>query len=1047
MTEPTHDLDEAIHLDREALALHPPGHADRSDSLNKLAIHLWSRFEGTRQMQDLEEAIEIDREALSLRPFGHSGRSNSLFNLAIDLRSRFKQTGQLQDLEAAIELDRESLSLRPPGHSVRFNSLSNVAIDLRFRFEQTGHLQDLDEAIELDREALSLRPPGDPNRFFSLNNLAQGLWSRFEQTGQLQDLAASVELYREALSLQPPGHANRSDALNNLARGLRSRFEQTGQLQYLEEAIRLNREALSLRPPGHPVRLHSLSNVAINLRSRFEQTGRLQDLEEAIELHREALSLQPPGRSDRSLYLNNLANCLLSRFEQTGLQDLEEAIELNREALSLRPPGQPNRFLYLNNLAYGLHFHFKQTGQLQNLEEAIELNYEALSLRPLDHPRRPASLINLGETLYSRFKRTEQRHNLEEAIELYREALSLLPFGHPHCPDSLSNLGESLHSRFMQTGQLQDIDKAIEYYREALAICRAGSPLYIPCLAGLSRALLARFRAIPREDDLNEAFYMFSTATESRFTDVGQQLLGAQSWVQSAREFQHSSLLSAYVQCLALLQRGLAISPSLELQWKSLTRNSSSLAVDAASSAIDKGQLNVAVEMLEQGRALLWSRMKGYRQPVLELRAINPALADKFETVSNELEHLATSRLRLEDDVSGRVPRFTTAWDDQWKKQRVLSDEWNEIVGRIRQIEGFSDFLQPVPFGRLKQAAAEGPVIIVNVSSYRSDALVLRDDTSDPTLVPLANSVFDEVGKLSEVLGQARRRGEDTLAAVIHDVLCALWKLVAQPVVDQLQSLGVAERSRIWWCPTGKLCSLPLHAAHPLITGERGLPDLFVSSYTPTLSSLISARENIPAMRSKYPQLLTVGRADDSLRCVDAELDGIQELGDFVDTIVEKQATPDAVLDNLQTHPWAHFACHGHLDDEQPFKSSFKLYGGSRLTVMDILQSRLPNAEFAFLSACHSAAGDYVHTPDEVLHIAAAMQFCGFRGVVGTLWGMADDDGPVLSQEFYKHMFRHDDPTKVDYKDSAVALRSGIKALRKSGVPLHRWAAFVHIGA
>ena len=126
-------------------------------------------------------------------------------------------------------------------------------------------------------------------------------------------------------------------------------------------------------------------------------------------------------------------------------------------------------------------------------------------------------------------------------------------------------------------------------------------------------------------------------------------------------------------------------------------------------------------------------------------------------------------------------------------------------------------------------------------------------------------------------------------------------------------------------------------------------------------------------------------------------MEGIKTLGDFVDIIVEEQATPGAVLENLQTHLWAHITCHGHLDDAQPFKLSFKLYEGSDLTVMDILQSRLPNAEFAFLSACHSAAGDYVHTRDEVLHLAVAMQFCGFSSVVGTLWGMADDDGPILS--------------------------------------------------
>ena len=80
-----------------------------------------------------------------------------------------------------------------------------------------------------------------------------------------------------------------------------------------------------------------------------------------------------------------------------------------------------------------------------------------------------------------------------------------------------------------------------------------------------------------READLNEAFDTFVVATENRFDGVREQLSTAQSWVRSACEFRHSSLLAAYIKSLALLQRGLIISPSLELQWVSLTRYSSLL--------------------------------------------------------------------------------------------------------------------------------------------------------------------------------------------------------------------------------------------------------------------------------------------------------------------------------------------------------------------------------------------------------------------------------------------------------------------------------------
>jgi len=36
---------------------------------------------------------------------------------------------------------------------------------------------------------------------------------------------------------------------------------------------------------------------------------------------------------------------------------------------------------------------------------------------------------------------------------------------------------------------------------------------------------------------------------------------------------------------------------------------------------------------------------------------------------------------------------------------------------------------------------------------------------------------------------------------------------------------------------------------------------------------------------------------------------------------------------------------------------------------------------------------------DEALHLRAAMQYCGFRSVVGTTWAMAGTDGRDLAEE------------------------------------------------
>jgi CHAT domain-containing protein len=78
-----------------------------------------------------------------------------------------------------------------------------------------------------------------------------------------------------------------------------------------------------------------------------------------------------------------------------------------------------------------------------------------------------------------------------------------------------------------------------------------------------------------------------------------------------------------------------------------------------------------------------------------------------------------------------------------------------------------------------------------------------------------------------------------------------------------------------------------------------------------------------------------------------------------------------------------HLACHGEQADS-PLDSAFLLSDG-RLTIQDLMSIRLPNAVLAFLSACQTAKGSE-DLPDQAVHLAASMLFCGFRSVVGTMW-------------------------------------------------------------
>jgi CHAT domain-containing protein len=164
--------------------------------------------------------------------------------------------------------------------------------------------------------------------------------------------------------------------------------------------------------------------------------------------------------------------------------------------------------------------------------------------------------------------------------------------------------------------------------------------------------------------------------------------------------------------------------------------------------------------------------------------------------------------------------------------------------------------------------------------------------------------------------------------------------------------------------------------------------------------------------------------------------------------LVSSRATPSTALEGLQGSQLAHFACHGVLETGKPFEASFKLHGGKRLTLLEIVRTRIPDAELAFLSCCHAAeiTGDSVS--DEALHLTAAMQYCGFRSVVGTMWAMSDTDGRDLSKNFYKSLFSSQDSSVPYYERSAEALRNATQQLReKRGITLERWVNFVHYGA
>ena len=173
---------------------------------------------------------------------------------------------------------------------------------------------------------------------------------------------------------------------------------------------------------------------------------------------------------------------------------------------------------------------------------------------------------------------------------------------------------------------------------------------------------------------------------------------------------------------------------------------------------------------------------------------------------------------------------------DQHERVCHLNLELQRVVTNIRKLPGLSRFLLPSFFPDLQRAASGGPVITISASKYSCDALLVFLDR-DPIHIPLQITQ----GKCSRpvngapYLGRARKAGRRELAFSLRK----LWDVAHRrsPPDDSITHLVVPHRRVVLCCP--------LHSAGPYSKGQWNPPRLYVSSYTPTTTALVRARENV----------------------------------------------------------------------------------------------------------------------------------------------------------------------------------------------------------
>ncbi|HEU5472708.1 MAG TPA: CHAT domain-containing protein [Actinophytocola sp.] len=1104
------DLEHAIRIGRHAAELCPSDHPDRAGILSNLSSTLLARFERAGNREDIQEAIGAARSAVACRPsddpdraaylavlcagllhnFRQTGITTNLdegilaakaaveatptstpdhfkylTNLAASYLERFTHLGSEADLNDAISVGRRAAEAIPAGDPDRVAVLSNLSAALRTRFTHTGASADLDEAISITRATIGTTPADNPWQVALLIQLGGALRTRFTRTGDLTDLAGAISNAREAIERMPRDHINFPRCLHNLGAALLNRFERLGDRADLDEAIDVARAAVDSAPADLPDRARMLSMLSGALRDRSQLTGTVTDLDEAISVARAAIDAAPPNHAERNSYLGNLSAALRIRFEHTGARtDLDQAISALREAVEAMPVGHSDRPGLLSMLGSALEIRFQRSGSAADLDEAIAVGRQAVHTAPVNQPDRANYLTILGNCLSTRFMRARAIADLDEAVMFGRQALDAAPTDHRLREAYLSNLAIALRFRAEHTGREADWEQAIALSRQAVATTPTDQPNYAERLINLGNVLNSRGTPAAREEAITT--YIQAAALASGKPSV--RLNAAQVAAALTTPTQAGRMSGLLETAVWLLPEVASLRLHRSDQQHALSKVAG-LASDAAAAALAHEVAGEppavrALRLLELGRGVMLSLALGARSDVTDLRVRHPELADRFIHLRNLLDHI---------DTDASLAAGVTGFGQQAEDRHHVASAFHATIAEIRALEGYKAFLLPPEPAQMVRHAERGPIVVINVSRYRSDAILVQQQGVTSIALPDVGRdvLIDRIRTFYHALDSAHEPGSNPeqrrhAQEMIHEVLAWLWDAAAKPILDELGYCHTPEPGaawpRLWWASGGIMGFLPIHAAghHAEARGACDRPtvmDRVISSYTPTIRALGYARECDTAMTAPEQALIvampTTPGEHSHLPYAGMEADLVHAHLPSATLLIENSAadaqlpTKTAVLAHLRECAIAHFACHGGSDPDDPSQSRLLLHDHDTdpLTVASLVPIQLEHAKLAYLSACHTAFNPSFDLADEAIHLTTAFQLAGYPHVVGTLWQISDQLAIRIADAFYAAITTHDN--RIDTNTAAEAIHRAVRVIRdKLPTTPSLWAAYLHAG-
>jgi len=986
------------------------------------------RLKAALASHDLVAMVQIRQDHVKLVEEVAGPESPQLASALNSLAGVYRDQSRL---DLALPILERALSIREKVLGVDHQETVVLVNNLAMAYEDLGRF---DLALALNQRALAIREKklGTDSLEYagSLNNLAT-LYLRMGRLGEAQAGAERSQAIIEKLNgADSPLTAT---SLNNLA----SILEKIG---LYEKAMPLYERALAIREkrfgPDHIETVASLNNIA----GLYRQMGLFDKavplLERSLTVNEKVLGKDHPVVA---MACNNLAEL----YKVVGRYD--KALPLYQRALAIVEhtlgPEHETTASCLNNLA-GMYLALGSLNQVEPLlVQSLAINEKRFGS---DHPKVAQALNNLA-MFYRKQKQYDRALPLQErATAIKRKSAGM---DHPETAIALGNLA-GLYD------EVKRYDDALKLFEQSLSIMEKALGPDHPQVGMALANLASHYR---HQDDFNHALSLYQRglriATLSHYPELMREMLGHLRRTYSSLK-QPAVAIFFGKQAVNTMQamRGQSVGLTKDLQQSLLKSNVEHYRA-LADLLIETGRLAEAQQvlaMLKEEEFFEFIRRDVPADPRTTRVLWTPAetgFATKFERIGNTASGLANEKRVL--DLRTRLGSSQT---DQ-ARLAILHDQLLELG---RQNDALlTELTEQLPIAQQRFANEEQRNNNRLTSEVRSQIARLGEDVAMLHYLVLGDRIRIMLTTRDKLIARETVMPEADLLHLLIEFRLAvqdpdgkpekfarqLYNQLIEPVTTDLEAAKVRH---LLLSLDGVLRYIPFAA---LQDGSTYL----IERYALTLHT--AAGKSYGASQAHW-QVAGFGltRAigeNPALPSVADELHGIIGPNGIAGQAKFDEEFTAAALEKALVGPYSvvHLASHFRFTPGNEADSFLLLGDGNHLSLRELREATysFDSLDLLTLSACETAMfGGREADGREVEGFSVLAQRKGAKGVLATLWPIADNSTAKLMQSFY-HIREQMGLSKAE------ALRQAqlelLRGSRDKGYehPFY-WAAFILMG-